>query len=262
MTSIIGMIAAAVCMVVGIFTSKGGALSNFWSGSSVFVTIGGTFACIIASYPGDVLKAALKSAMLIFKKEKVDIQGSIDSIIEMANIARREGLLALENATEDIDNRFMKKGVMLIVDGSDPELVKNIMETEIAYVQDRHNTIISVFDSAAGYAPAFGMIGTLIGLINMLLFLNDAAALGPNMGIALITTLYGSMLANILFNPISKKLRVYSGNEELQSEIILEGILSIQNGENPRIIREKLEAFVSNTKAAEMSHESDKAVEE
>lgn len=254
MTTIIGIIAGAILMVVGILLE--GSLINFWSASSVLITLGGVVASTLASYPMNVLKEALKAGGMAFKKETTDIEGSINSIVEMANIARKEGLLALENATEGIENPLMKKGVMLIVDGTDPELVKNIMETEISYASDRHSTLASVFDNAAAYAPAYGMIGTLIGLINMLVYLDDPDVLGPSMGVALITTFYGSLVATLICTPVSTKLKVIASKEELQSEIILEGILSIQNGENPRIIKEKLLAFVSEKDAAKMGDDS------
>ena len=257
MTTIIGLVAGAVLLVVGILLE--GSIMNFWSASSVLITIGGVIASTVASYPPNVLKDAMKAAGLAFKKETTDIEGSINFIVEMANIARKEGLLALENATESIENPLMKKGVMLIVDGTDPELVKNIMETEISYASDRHSTLASVFDNASAYAPAYGMIGTLIGLINMLVYLDDPDVLGPSMGVALITTFYGSVMANLILVPIATKLKVISAKEELQSEIILEGVLSIQNGENPRIIKEKLLAFVSEKDASKMEDTAPRA---
>jgi len=175
----------------------------------------------------------------------VDLNEDIELIISIANIARREGLLALEDAVAEMDNPFLKKGIMLIVDGADAELIKNILETEIYFIQTRHNQGQAVINSMAQYAPAYGMIGTLIGLIIMLQSLDDINSLGPAMATALITTFYGVILANLIFTPISKKLKEKSEAEALQKELYIEGLLSIQNGENPRIIRDKLTSFIA-----------------
>lgn len=225
---------------------------NFVDVGSIFIVFGGVIGSTIASYTGPELKGMLKGFKIAYGKSKVDIQGSMDLILQLANTARREGLLALENATESIENRFLKKGIMLIVDGTDPALVKNILETESAYIQDRHANTIGIFASMQGYSPAYGMIGTLIGLINMLAYLDNQDMLAPSMAVALVTTFYGTILANIVFGPVANKLKSYSMTEELECEIIMEGVLSIQNGENPRLIKEKLLAFVSGEDAETM----------
>lgn len=225
---------------------------NFVDVGSIFIVFGGVIGSTIASYTGPELKGMLRGFKIAYGKSKVDIQGSMDLILQLANTARREGLLALENATESIENRFLKKGIMLIVDGTDPALVKNILETESAYIQDRHANTIGIFASMQGYSPAYGMIGTLIGLINMLAYLDNQEMLAPSMAVALVTTFYGTILANIVFGPVANKLKSYSMTEELECEIIMEGVLSIQNGENPRLIKEKLLAFVSGEDAETM----------
>ncbi len=241
--SIIALIFGFACIVISILLN--GKLTSFLDPASVFIVIGGLLAATVISYPMRQLKIAMKTLKIAYGKEKVDIRASIEQIITMANSARKEGLLSLENMTEDIHDPYLKKGIMLVVDGSDPELVKSVMETEIGYMEARHGSVIAIFNQMAAYAPAFGMTGTLIGLVNMLVNLNDAASLGPSMSVALVTTFYGVVLANLVFTPIARKLKTYSANEQLQKEILLEGILSIQDGENPRIIREKLEAFLA-----------------
>ncbi len=133
---------------------------------------------------------------------------------------------------------------MLIVDGTDPDLVRNILETELVFLEERHLDGQSIFQTMGTYAPAFGMIGTLIGLINMLKFLDDPSAIGPNMSVALVTTFYGSVLANVVFLPMAQKLKIRSNSEILVKELMVEGLLSIQAGENPRIIEEKLKTFI------------------
>ena len=160
-------------------------------------------------------------------------------------MARKEGLLALEEAANDIEDDFMKKGVMLVVDGTDPELVRGIMETSLSCMEERHKKVIAFWEKWAELGPAWGMIGTLVGLINMLADLNDMASVGPNMAVALVTTLYGSLIANWLCVPIANKLKLINNNEYQMKEIIIEGLLSIQAGENPRVIEEKLKSFLS-----------------
>lgn len=242
-STIAGMIGGFLCMVIGILLD--GSLKDFLSGASFFITVGGTVAALVMSFPMQQVKAAMKVLPIAFKKTTYDPSGAIAQIIDLANTARKDGLLALENMLDDIDNPFLRKGIMLVVDGSNSELVKNVMETEIYYMQERHSKCIEVFNAGAGYAPAFGMAGTLIGLINMLVRLNDSSTLGSSMAIALVTTFYGVLMANLFFSPLARKLKTFSYYEGTMDEMMLEGILSIQDGENPRIIRDKLESFIS-----------------
>ena len=151
----------------------------------------------------------------------------------------------METAADEIDDDFLKKGIMLIVDGTDQELVSSILETELECIEKRHNKKISFWDNLAAMGPAWGMIGTLIGLINMLKLLDDPSSIGPNMAVALITTMYGSLLANWISIPIATKLRANNRKEIAVKEIVCEGILSIQAGENPRVIEEKLKSFLA-----------------
>jgi chemotaxis protein MotA len=243
LTTLVGIAFGAICIVISIFLQ--GDLGQFYDLSSIFIVIGGTIASTVISYQGKTLKSLKEVYHNAFKKRMVDLNGDIELIISIANIARREGLLALEDAMTDVDNPFLKKGIMLIVDGADAELIKNILETEIYFIQTRHNQGQAVINSMAQYAPAYGMIGTLIGLIVMLRNLDDINSLGPAMATALITTFYGVVLANLVFTPISKKLKSQSEAEALQKELYIEGLLSIQNGENPRIIRDKLTSFIA-----------------
>lgn len=211
---------------------------------SVFIVVGGVIASTIVAYPLAALKNLGKLMAGAFKLKKVDFQSDIDNIVRIANIARREGILALEESVHEMNDPFMQKGIMLIIDGSDPELVKSVMETELLFIKERHSSGQAILLQMSSFSPAYGMIGTLVGLINMLKRLSDPSSLGPSMAVALITTFYGVILANLLFTPFAKKLATQSGDECLRKEMILEGILSIQDGENPRIIREKLNAFL------------------
>ena len=214
---------------------------------SVLITFGGSFMCILMttdSFSDFIIK--LKSVKFVIKKKKNNEVETIKEIIILSNIARKEGLLALEDKVNSMEDPFLKKGLMLIVDGTDPELVSGILQTELTALEDRHKTSISFWENVASMGPAWGMIGTLIGLVKMLKSMgDDVSAVGPNMAVALITTFYGSMLANWIATPIATKLKAISSSEVLEKEIMVEGILSIQAGENPRVIEDKLKSFIS-----------------
>ncbi len=183
--------------------------------------------------------------MLIFKESAMNVPEIIQKIIDLSNVARKEGLLSLEEAAGDIEDDFLKKGILLVVDGTDPELVRAIMETELASVEERHKDKIGFWENVGAMGPAWGMIGTLIGLILMLKDLSDFASIGPNMATALVTTFYGSVLANWICAPVATKLKGKNAEEMMVKEIEIEGLLSIQAGENPRVIEEKLKSFLA-----------------
>lgn len=239
----LGFVVGLVFIVWGIMQS--GNISNFVDPASFLIVFGGTIAGTMVAYPMQKVTATIRIVKNAFTKKTVEPEETIKVIIDLANTARKEGLLALEEAASSLKEQFLQKGVMLIVDGTDPELVRNILETELAFVEDRHNQGQSIFETMGSLAPAFGMIGTLIGLINMLQSLEDPKSVGPSMSVALVTTFYGSLLANLIFIPIANKLKVRSKEEILLKEVMVEGLLSIQAGENPRIIEEKLKAFLS-----------------
>jgi chemotaxis protein MotA len=238
---VFGAAAIVICI------SLDGNISDFINIPSVFIVFGGVIASTVVSYPLEALKNLGKLLGNAFKQKKVDFQADIENIVKIANIARREGILALEESVGEMNDPFMQKGIMLIIDGSDPELVKSVMETELVFIRERHGVGQAILLQMSSFSPAYGMIGTLVGLINMLQRLDDPSTLGPSMAVALVTTFYGVVLANLLFTPIAKKLGAQSGDECLRKEMMLEGILSIQDGENPRIIREKLNAFLPHT---------------
>ena len=212
---------------------------------SILIVLGGTFAATLINYPLQSVLAVSKILKNVFMEKSKDPNEIIKILVDLAETARREGLLALEDTAYQMDDDFLKKGILLIVDGTDPELVRTILETELAFLEDRHRTGQSIFETMGALAPAFGMIGTLIGLIQMLKNLQDPDAIGPGMAVALITTFYGALLSNFVFVPIAGKLKVRSNEEILLKEVMVEGMLSIQAGENPRIIEEKLKAFLS-----------------
>lgn len=255
--SIIGFIAALVLMIYGMVDGNGFSViyDTFLDLPSALITFGGSFGAVLAMYTLKDFLTGIKTFGLVFKVPKANETETIKTIIELSNLARREGLLSLEESANSLDNDFMKKGVMLIVDGTDPELVRSILEAELVNIDARHQQNISLWKNLGSMGPAWGMIGTLIGLINMLKDMSDPDAIGPNMAVALITTLYGSMLANWISAPVANKLTSQNEVEIKLKEVMIEGILSIQAGENPRVIEEKLKSFLSPKERASFSDE-------
>ena len=246
LASIIGIVLGAVMVVFGILWGNGvSALQNFVDVPSIIITLGGSLAGLIASNTLKDFLNNFKGVGLAFKDPKYDNGSTIAKIIELSNVARKEGLLALEEAAESLDDDFLKKGVLLIVDGTEPDLVRAILETELGNLEARHKKVYGFWENLAGMGPAWGMIGTLIGLIKMLQNMADPSSIGPAMAIALITTFYGSLLANWLSTPVAIKLRANNEIEVTLKEVMIEGLLSIQAGENPRVIEEKLKSFLS-----------------
>ena len=244
--TLIGIIVGAVMVVFGILWGNGvSVLQNFVDVPSIIITIGGSLSGLIASYTLKDVLGSFNGICLAFKDPKYDHGAPISKIIELSNVARKEGLLALEEVAQNLDDEFMKKGILLIVDGTEPELVRGILETELMNMDERHRGVAGFFETWATLGPAWGMIGTLIGLVNMLKDLQDSSAIGPSMATALLTTLYGSLIANWFCTPIANKLKAQNSVEYQLKEIVIEGLLSIQAGENPRVIEEKLKSFLS-----------------
>jgi len=238
--TIVGFIAAVTCLMVGI----GSNLASMIDPPSMIIVIGGTLSATLIANPLQQvigLIGVIKCAILTNVPVPTII---IERIVGFAETARREGILALEQAIEEGDDPFLSTGVRLAVDGTEPDLIMDILETELQFVQERHEQGQTIVANMGNAAPAFGMIGTLIGLVIMLKNMDDPAAIGPGMAIALLTTMYGAILANIIFGPISAKLKVYSSKEVLAKRMIIEGIMSIQSGDNPRIVEHKLSVFL------------------
>lgn len=244
--SLAGFLLGVVMFIYGVYSAGGfSALEGMYDFPSIVITIGGSLAGTLACHKLADFINGFKGITLIFTDKVIDPAASIKNIIDLANVARKEGLLALEEAANGIEDPFLKKGVMLVVDGTDPELVRGILETDLNNVDARHKKVIGFWEKWAELGPAWGMIGTLIGLVDMLKKLDDASAIGPAMAVALLTTLYGSLIANWLCNPVAAKLKVNHDQEMMIKDITVEGLLSIQAGENPRIIEEKLKSFLA-----------------
>lgn len=255
LASIIGIIGCFGLMIYGIVGEKGfGMINGFIDMPSVYITFGGAFLAVLAMQSNiKSFLSNLKSITLILKPVAVNEEETIRSIISLSNVARKEGLLALEEASNSIEDQFLKKGIMLIVDGTDPELVRSILETELNCIEERHKGVQGFWSDLGAMGPAWGMIGTLIGLINMLGDMSDINSVGPNMATALVTTFYGSVLANWVCTPVTNKLKGNSATEIMSKEIMVEGLLSIQAGENPRVIEEKLKSFLTPKRRNDLS---------
>lgn len=245
MLTLIGIIAGFGLIGWGMMSGDGGGIGPFIDISSIIITIGGSFAAMLVNYPISQFKKLAKVLAQTFKDNKVSSLEVIQNFTELSRKARREGLLSLEDAINDLDDEYMKKGLRMVVDGIEPETIRDIMELEIEEMEERHKKGADMLRSWGAYAPAFGMIGTLIGLIQMLGNLTDSSGIAVGMSKALITTFYGALLANLLFNPMASNLTYKSEIEVSTREMILEGVLAIQSGVNPRIVEEKLVTYLS-----------------
>lgn len=247
LTTVIGIIGGLMLIVFGGIGV--GKIGNFIDPMSVYIVLGGTLAAVVASFPWSTLKQTVKHFKIMVQAKRYDTAKLIDTLVDMAQIARKSGLLALEEKAAELDDPFFKQGIMMIVDAAEPEEVKSLLENELETTAERHEEMISVYEKASAYAPAFGMIGTLVGLVNMLMNLDPSASgalsIGQDMATALITTFYGCILANLIFSPMAKKLTVRNNEEIVYKQIMIEGILAMQAGDNPKFLKEKLATFLS-----------------
>jgi chemotaxis protein MotA len=237
-------IVLGLALVLGAI-STGGSLIMFWSLPSLMIVIGGSFSALLVKFQVDQVKMVFNITKNAFTSEVDDMGEVINKFVRLSQKARREGLLSLEDDIQDMDDPFIKNSLQMIVDALDPELIRRILETQIESLETRHKLGQDVYKSWGALAPAFGMIGTLIGLIQMLSNLNDVNAIGPGMAVALLTTFYGALLSNLVFLPIAGKLEIRSEAEVAVKDAVIEAVLSIQAGINPRILQEKLKAYVS-----------------
>lgn len=222
----------------------GGSLMIFVSIPSLLIVIGGTVGASLVNYPLGSVLGVFGVIMKVFFSSVDSPSEIIERFMDLANRARREGILSLEPVIKELNDLFMKKGLQLTVDGLEPEAIQEILETEISYREERHESGQEIMNAFGAYAPAMGMIGTVIGLVQMLQTMDDPSSIGPAMAVALITTFYGAVLANLVFLPMAGKLKHRSKEEILTMEMVMEGILSISKGENPRIIEEKLSSYL------------------
>ena len=240
--TIIGSLVGITMVIFGIGPDK---LMGFYDTPSVLIVFGGGLGATMMATTLEDVTGAGKVAMKMFLIKKQDPVDLIKRIVEFSEIARRDGILALENVTDQLQDEFLVKGIRLAVDGTDPELIESIMTTEMSCIHKRHAKAINFFATFEKYAPGWGMIGTLIGLINMLSQgMDDPTVLTSGMAVALITTMYGSMIANFFVGPVASKLAVRDTEEAGLKNIVLRGVLAIQSGDNPRIVEMKLKIFL------------------
>ncbi|MDR1099954.1 MAG: MotA/TolQ/ExbB proton channel family protein [Treponema sp.] len=244
LASFIGIAGAFGMIVMSIITGGGSIMSVVDLPSFLMVVLGSWFALLLATS----LSEGLGIFSLIGRTFRVPVfneQGIITKMMAFSEKARREGLLALEDELEDLDDEFMKKGLRLVVDGTDAEIIRNLMELELNQMNGRHMDKISTINMWATLGPGLGMLGTVVGLIGMLQNLDDKASIGPNMALALVTTFYGSIVANLLMIPFANKLKGHDSKETMVKEMVIEGVLSIQAGDNTRILAMKLLAYLN-----------------
>jgi chemotaxis protein MotA len=241
--SYIGVAGAFAMLYLSIIAS-GGRLITYYDIASMCCTIGGSTFSVILNYSFKDFLRIWKVMGIAFKPYKYDVAGLIEKLQELSEKARREGLLALEEVVEEVDDTFMRNGLKLVVDGTDAEIIRTLMENELTGMNARHAHWLKMLDAWAKLAPAYGMLGTVLGLIAMLKNLEDKSRVGPNMAVALITTFYGAIMANSFFSPILGKLAGYDAEETTIREMMIEGVLSIQAGDNPRILTLKLLSYM------------------
>jgi chemotaxis protein MotA len=244
LATILGLVLAFAIITVVMVMDGGSPAELFAHPQAILLTIGGAFVATLVSYPMKSLGSIPKWFTLAIKGQKIDSESTIDILAKMADKARREGLLALEDEAKKIPDEFLKKGVMMVVDGVDPSQVRAIMEIEVHHMQERHTQGINFFSAAGGYGPTMGIIGTVMGLISVLQELDNPGTLGKSIAAAFLATLWGILSANVIWLPIAGKLKTNSDEEVAYRYMCLEGILSLQAGENPRIVKEKLSAFL------------------
>ena len=240
-----GLVSTFALLVVGILIG-GNSMSLYVDAPSLLIVVGGSFAAMVTASPLDVItKSFMQYCRIVGNLQPNNYEVTITQLVGFAESARKEGLLSLDDAVNDIEEPFLRNGMRMIVDGTDPAIVKKMLYSQQSKTEERHGSGMAFFQRWASLGPAFGMIGTLLGLIGLLANLSDAASLGPNMAVALITTLYGSVLANAWLIPFQNKLEDRNADEMLKYDIMVEGLMGIAGGENPKILETKLYSFLA-----------------
>ena len=240
--SFIGIFGGIIVVLFGAF--MGSSLGGLIDVPSMFITIGGSYMCLFLTYPLSYVIGIFKVVSRVFKVADYKEKEMVQKLVALSEKSRRTGLLALEEEIQDFEDDFLRTGLRNVIDGIDGAAIRVSMENELTQMEERHNKWISVVNAWATLAPGFGMLGTVIGLIGMLRNMEDKSAIGPNMAVALITTLYGSLLANWIIGPIAQKLIGHNAAEMRTKEMVIEGVLAIQAGENPRIMAQKLLTYL------------------
>lgn len=243
LATIVGILAGFFLIVFTIIS--GGDVGIFIHFPSMMIVFGGALAATLISFQLKEVLGVISVVKKAFFSEQVNSVALVENMVELSKKARREGLLAIDKEVSTLEDAYMRIGMEMVVDGTEPDVIRTVMETELSYLMERHKKGQQIFNALGMYAPAFGMIGTLMGLISMLTKLEDPSQIGAGMAVALITTFYGALMANLIFLPISGKLKNNSDQEVVVKEMILEGVLSIQLGEHPNTIQRKLLNFLA-----------------
>jgi len=245
--AIIGIIVGVGAILLG-QAMEGGSVMSLIQVTAAIIVYGGTLGAVIVSFPVPELMNALSGLKIAFGSEKVDYNAVIAEIIKYATKARKEGVIVLEKEAKTATDPIMKIGLEAVSDGADPVLVRDLMETQLSQMEDKVGRAAKVWESAGGYAPTLGIIGAVMGLIQVMRSLSDPSKLGEGIAVAFVATVYGLVGANIVMIPIGNRIKVKSRKSFLSKEIIIEGILSIQSGESPTLIERKLQAFLLDEK--------------
>lgn len=233
--------------IIGGQVLEGGSLHSIMQVTAAIIVFGGTIGAVMVNYPLSTFLMALKNAKLALLNGKGDPDHIISQITEMANVARKEGLLSLESMIKKIEDPFFKKGLQMVVDGTEPKVTREILEIDISYSEEYHTTSAKVFESAGGYAPTIGILGAVLGLIHVMENLSDPELLGAGIAVAFVATVYGVGSANLLWLPIAGKLKFKMREESILKEMTIEGLIALSEGENPKRVQEKMTGFLKSS---------------
>ena len=242
LATVIGMSLSFILLGTAMMLGVG--IAPYFDVPSMLITIGGSITSLFIGYKMENIKKAPTFFMIAFKPQTFDVPGLIKKLVDYSTQARRDGILSLEQQSNQEENEFLKRGLNMAIDGAEPDSIRDLLETDMDRTLDRHKAHAGIFDTWASYAGAYGMLGTLIGLVAMLLNMSDPASIGPAMAVALLTTFYGSFIGNVVGSPIANILNIRANDEALVKLLIIEGIMSIQAGDNPRALEAKLLTFL------------------
>jgi chemotaxis protein MotA len=258
--TIIGLVVAAAAILLGLIL-EGGQVGQILQPTAALIVFGGTLGAVLVQFPLNVALAAFRSVATIFFVPKTDPHGMVKEIVTIANKARREGIVALDRDLDRIQNPFLKKSLMLAVDGTEPGELRKIMELELANQAEHEVNIPKVFESAGGFSPTIGIIGAVLGLIQVMQHLDNIDEVGKGIAVAFVATIYGVGAANVLLLPASGKLRIRIREEQINREMVLEGVISIMEGMNPRMVENKLDSYFAEVPGQEKEKEKEKEKE-
>lgn len=241
--SILGVI-FSLAAIVGGQHLEGGHLSSILQLTAFIIVIGGTLGAVMVNYPMPVFLKALGCLKIVFMNQRQDIKGLIGELVELSNISRKQGLLALEGKIKTLDDALMAKGLQLVVDGTEPPKIREVLEVELEMFEEEYNLAGKVYESLGGYAPTVGILGAVLGLIHVMENLADPSKLGSGIAVAFVATVYGVGAANLLFLPMGGKIKMKTKELVVARMVIIEGLVSLAQGENPRMIEEKLSGYL------------------